>query len=76
MANLQKSSKYTTADERKDSIHTAYEACMFNPPVSVTALAEYIGVTERCVRDRLRELKDVYWCKNGIVGKIEDKQKS
>ncbi|MCD7772237.1 MAG: AAA family ATPase [Oscillospiraceae bacterium] len=75
-ANLQKSSKYTTADERKDSILNAYDACMIDPPVTVTAMAEYIGITERCVRDRLKEMKDVFWCKGGVVGRIDDKRKN
>ena len=37
-------------------------------PITVTAMAEYLGVTERCVRDRLREAKDTYWVKSGTVG--------
>lgn len=75
-ANLQKSSKYTTADERRDSILNAYDARMIAPPVTVTAMAEYIGITERCVRDRLKEMKDVFWCKSGVVGRIDDTGKS
>ena len=36
-------------------------------------MAEYLDVTKRCVRDRLNEMKDVYWVKGGIVGKIENR---
>ena len=68
-----KNKKCTTAEERRDSLDTAYQACSFMEPVTITAMAEYLGVTERCLRDRLKEAKDVYWTKNGTVGKVENK---
>ncbi|MCD8013336.1 MAG: AAA family ATPase [Lachnospiraceae bacterium] len=74
MANLMKSSKYTTQEERKDSVNAAYEFLSPFPPVTVQAMAEYMEVTERCVRDRLKEMKDEYWCKGGTVGKYEKKK--
>ena len=73
MANLSKSKKYTTADERRASIDSAYQACAVNTPITVEAMAEYLDVTKRCVRDRLNEMKDVYWVKGGIVGKIANR---
>ena len=73
MANLSKSKKYTTADERRASIDSAYQACSVSTPITVEAMAEYLDVTKRCVRDRLNEMKDVYWVKGGIVGKIENR---
>ena len=63
-----KNKKATTSEERRESIDAAYQACSFEMPVTVTAMAEYLGVTERCVRDRLREAKDTYWVKSGTVG--------
>ncbi len=66
-----KNRKNTTPEDRKDSIDSAYQVCAFETPVTVTAMADYIGVTERCVRDRLRDMKDKYWCKGGIIGKVE-----
>lgn len=66
-----KSSKYTTPEERRASIDSAYDVCSVNLPVTVSAMAEYLGVTERCIRDRLKEAKDTYWCKNGTVGKLQ-----
>ena len=74
MANLTKSRKYTTPEERKASIDAAYQVCSIETPVTLEAMAEYIGVTPRCVRDRLKEFKSEYWVKSGIVGKNE-KQK-
>lgn len=64
-----KNRKCTSADERRESIDSAYNACSFEEPVTVKAMAEYIGVTERCVRDRLREFQNDYWCKGGMVGR-------
>ena len=70
--NLAKSSKYTTKDERDGSIYTAYEACSVNKPVLVTDMASYLGVTPRCVRDRLKDLSDQFWFKNGTVGLMDE----
>src|SRR5690606_20836627 len=46
------------ADKKKDrrrAIEMAYEACTFEGDVTVEALAEYMGVTERTVRNRIKE---------------------
>ncbi len=75
MGNLSKSRKYTTFEERKASIDMAFQVCSINTPVTVEAMAEYIGVSPRCVRDRLKEVKDEYWIKGGIVGKIDENEK-
>lgn len=75
MGNLSKSRKYTTFEERKESIDMAFQVCSINNPVTVEDMAEYIGVSPRCVRDRLKELKDEYWIKGGIVGKIDESEK-
>ena len=73
MANLSKSKKYTTPDERKASIDSAFDACSIETPVTLKALAEYMGVSERCVRDRIKELRNEYWIQNGIVGRTENR---
>jgi len=67
-----KNKKCTTLEERRDSLDTAFQACSFMQPVTITAMAEYLGVTDRCIRDRLREAKDIYWTKNGTVGRHEN----
>lgn len=41
--------------ERKESLETAYEACGINEKVTVEDLAEYMAVTEKTVRNRLKE---------------------
>lgn len=59
-------------DERKkdrdESFDTAFEACGIDGKVTVQALAEYMGVSEKTVRNRIREHKG-YWVEDGEVGK-------
>lgn len=54
--------------ERKDSIALAYEACGIDGKVTVGALAEYMGVTEKTVRNRLKE-HGGFWIDEGNVGR-------
>lgn len=61
-------SKYTTREQRGESVRMAYLACSIgDEPVTLAQMAEYMGITERCVRDRLRELSDEFRYKNGRV---------
>ena len=70
MGNLSRSKKYTTADERKASLDAAYDVCSIEMPVSLEAMAEYMGVSTRCARDRIKECKDEYVIKGGFVAKV------
>lgn len=54
-------------EDRKLSIETAYEACKIDGEVTLSALSEYMGVTEKTVRNRLKEHGD-YWIDDGVVG--------
>lgn len=72
MGNLTKSKKYTRAEDRRASIETAYQVLSAMPPVTVQGMAEYLELTTRCVRDRLNEMKDVFWVKGGIVGRVNE----
>ena len=54
--------------ERKNSLETAFEACGIDDKVIVKALAEYMGVTEKTVRNRLKE-HGGFWIDEGQVGK-------
>lgn len=54
--------------EKKQSIETAYEACGMGGEVTVTNLAEYLGVTEKTVRNRLKE-HGGFWVDEGKIGK-------
>jgi len=67
-----KNKKNTSFDERRESIETAFQACSIEQPVTVAAMASYLGKSERCIRDRLKEMKDVFWCRQGTVGRVDD----
>ena len=67
MANLTKSKKYTTREERRDSIDNAFDACNMGDPVTVRDIAEYLDLSDRCIRDRLKELSNYYFVHHGIV---------
>lgn len=54
--------------ERIKAVETAYEACGIDEKVTVKALSEYMGVSEKTVRNRLKE-HGGYWIDEGIVGK-------
>ena len=41
--------------ERKESIETAFEACSIEEKITVESLSEYLAVTEKTVRNRLKE---------------------
>ncbi len=58
--------------ERADELDAAFDACSFENPVTVKSLANFLGITERSVRDRLKENDDVYWHKGGFVGRYEE----
>ena len=55
-------------NEHKNSLETAFEACGIDDKVTVKAMAEYMGVTEKTVRNRLKE-HGGFWIDEGQVGK-------
>lgn len=65
------SKKKTDAErknERKNSLETAFEACGIDDKVTVKAMAEYMGVSEKTVRRRLKE-HGGFWIDEGQIGK-------
>ena len=66
-----KNRKVTTAEERRLSVDAAYDACSIEQPVSIKAMAEYAGVTQRSMRDRLKEVEADYYVKSGLVFRKE-----
>lgn len=63
-----KKSKEELKKERKESLETAYEACGINGKITVKDLAEYMGTSEKTVRNHLKE-HGGFWIDEGIVGK-------
>lgn len=63
--------KKTPAQRKKEkdaSLETAYEASKFDGEVTVKAIAEYLGVSEKTVRRNLKEHGD-FWIDEGKVGR-------
>ena len=58
--------KEKKAKDRKVSTENAYENCSFDGEVALKNMAEYLGITEKSVRNRLTELGN-YEIKNGYV---------
>lgn len=65
---LKKKTDAERKNERKNSLETAFEACGIDDKVTVKAMAEYMGVTEKTVRNRLKE-HGGFWIDEGQVGK-------
>ena len=54
--------------ERKESVETAFEACGIDDTVTLKGMAEYMGVTEKTVRNRIKE-HGGFWIDDGVVGR-------
>src|SRR5699024_11289733 len=55
-------------NERKKAIETAFEACGIDDDVTIDSLAEYMGVSDKTVRNRIKE-HGGFWIDEGNVGK-------
>lgn len=53
--------------ERKEALETAYEACSIDDEITVDSIAEFLGVTDKTVRRRIKE-HGGFWIDEGIVG--------
>ncbi|MEG1523972.1 MAG: AAA family ATPase [Clostridia bacterium] len=60
--------KETKQKDRKESVETAFEACNIDVGVTVQSLSEYMSVSEKTVRNRLKE-HGGFWIDEGNVGK-------
>lgn len=55
-------------DKRREALETAFEACSIDEKVTLTGIAEYMGVTEKTVRNRIKE-HGGFWIDDNEVGK-------
>lgn len=70
-ANLAKSPKRTTREQRRDRVDAAFEALQLEPKLTVKKMADYTGCTELTMRRYINEsYSDKYMIKNGIVSLI------
>lgn len=54
--------------EKETALETAYEACSIDEQVTIKDIAEYMGVTDKTVRNRIKE-HGGFWIDGGEVGK-------
>ena len=66
-------SKQDKKKERKEQTETAFVACVFDGPVTIESMAEYMDVTDKTVRSRLKEHGE-YIIENNIVSKKDEEQ--
>ena len=72
-ANLLKSGKRNGSPEaRKQEFDNAFDVCSIEEPVTLRAVANYMGLNERTVRERIERYED-YYIKYGAVFRIEKK---
>lgn len=50
-----KKSPQDAKQARVDAVDAAYESCSFDEIITVKAMAEYLGITEKTVRNRIKE---------------------
>ena len=68
-----KNPKYTTAEQRAESVRMAYLACsIFGDDVTVAEIAQYMGVSERCARDRVKEVPGEFTLEKGVVKPVSE----
>lgn len=70
MANLELNPKRTSAEERLRRLDTAYAVCSINPPVKVTDMADYLGISRKSIVRYVEEYADIYRIENGCIGRI------
>ena len=70
--NLEKSGKRNqTPESRKDEFEKAFNLNIDdNGECEIKALAEYLGVTERTIKNRVNEFNDEYEIKKGVISLI------
>jgi RecA-family ATPase len=56
------------AEERKNSVDNAFEACRMGGEVTIAGMAEYMGVSEKTARNRIKE-HGGFWAEDGEVGR-------
>lgn len=56
------------AEDRKNALETAYEACSIDGKVTLADMAKYMGVSEKTVKRRIDE-SPVFWRDNAEIGR-------
>ena len=70
-ANLGKSPKRTSPDERLESLRTGCQVCAVGGETSVKDLADYLECTERTVRNRIKEFPELFSINESVVKMVD-----
>lgn len=63
-----KKSAAEAKQERKAALETAIDACSIDEKITVKAVAEYMGISEKTVRNRIKE-HGGFWIAEGEIGR-------
>ena len=63
-----KKSPQEAKKERIEALETAFEACGIDEKITVKAVAEYMGISEKTVRNRIKE-HGGFWIAEGEIGR-------
>lgn len=63
-----KKSPEESKKKRAEALDTAFDACGIDEKVTVAAIAEYMGISEKTVRNRVKE-HGGYWVADGEIGR-------
>lgn len=58
-------------EERKKALEMAYEACGIEETVTINSIADYMGITDKTVRNRIKE-HGGFWVDGGEIGRKSD----
>ena len=65
--------KYSTREQRSESVRMAYMACSITGgDVTLSELARYLDLSERCVRDRIKEMAGEFSIIKGCVRPVSE----
>ena len=70
LSNLAKSSKRTSAEDRKKLLDTAYDMCVENGYAKLVDMAEYVQSSEKTLRRHIKEYASEYKIEQGVVIRI------
>lgn len=70
LANLSKSGKRTTKDDRKHNLDSSFNVCVENGIAKLIDMAEYIGLSDKSIRRYVKEFSDEYRLENGVVVRL------
>jgi RecA-family ATPase len=63
-----KKSPTESKKERIEALESAFEACGIDEKITVSSIAEYMGISEKTVRNRIKE-HGSFWVADGEVGR-------